>query len=408
MSLFRKEALEYHSDRLHGEISLALPLSWQLIGYTLLAALVAALVFLFSVSYARVETVRGSIVLDRGTAPIITSRRGSVAAIMVSEGQAVAAGTPLASISAEEMLAGGESAPEQTLAALGQQDLELGSQLREAARAGSAERSRLLGQMAGLRQEIARLDQQVGVQRDLVDSAATELRRIREVARNGFISRRDVLNREELLLTRRQQLSQLDQARVAKIAAIADAERTIAQAQAETTAQGARLQASRAELDRRRAEAQADRGYVLTAPMNGRVTAITARSGQPVGAGQAVMTVVPVGAVPRAELYIPSRAAGFLEVGQEVRLQMDAFPYQRFGTIPAKISQISVTTVNRPNAAQMEPVYLVTATMERPWMAAFGRRHPLSPGMTLTARIVTDRQSLLQWLFQPILAVRNR
>jgi membrane fusion protein len=41
-------------------------------------------------------------------------------------------------------------------------------------------------------------------------------------------------------------------------------------------------------------------------------------------------------------------------------------------------------------------------------VVAFGRYQPLQPGMTLTARIVTEKRSLLRWLFEPIYAVRNR
>ena len=32
----------------------------------------------------------------------------------------------------------------------------------------------------------------------------------------------------------------------------------------------------------------------------------------------------------------------------------------------------------------------------------------LVPGMSLTARIVTENQSLIEWLFEPLFAVRNR
>jgi membrane fusion protein len=59
-------------------------------------------------------------------------------------------------------------------------------------------------------------------------------------------------------------------------------------------------------------------------------------------------------------------------------------------------------------AGKARPTYLVSVELQEPWVRAFGRRQPLLPGMTLTARIVTERQSLLEWLFQPVFAVRNR
>jgi membrane fusion protein len=41
-------------------------------------------------------------------------------------------------------------------------------------------------------------------------------------------------------------------------------------------------------------------------------------------------------------------------------------------------------------------------------VTAFGRSEPLVSGMTLSARIVTEKQSLLEWLFEPLYAVRRR
>lgn len=384
-------------------------MSWQIIGYALFASLAAAAIFLAFASYARVEVVRGTIVLDRGTAAVKPSRSGVVRALHVSDNQLVEAGTALAHVQAEEMLEAGSSAPGRILKSLNEQEAGLASQSRQTLTAGAAEEARFGAQIAGLTQELGSLERQIQVQRDLVASAVKELEVIQEVAQKGYISRRDVILREETVLARRQQLAQLEQSRASRAAVLADARRAIAQVRAQVGAQAAGLLSTRAELDQRRAEAEAGEGYVLTAPIRGRVTALTARPGQAVATGDQLMIIVPTDAAVRAELHVPTQAAGFLEPRQEVRLAIDAFPYQRFGTVTARIEQISATTVAREDATgRMVPVYLVTAVLAEPWISAFGERQPLTPGMMLTARIVTDRQSLLEWLFQPLFAVRNR
>lgn len=43
--LFRAEVAAARKDRLHGDVSLAVPLSWQAIGYLLFAAVGGALIF---------------------------------------------------------------------------------------------------------------------------------------------------------------------------------------------------------------------------------------------------------------------------------------------------------------------------------------------------------------------------
>ncbi|HEX8224285.1 MAG TPA: HlyD family efflux transporter periplasmic adaptor subunit [Allosphingosinicella sp.] len=401
--------MERRADRLHGDVNLAVPISWQLIGYALLAALIAALLFLSFASYARVENVSGAIVLDRGVASIVPTRSGIVTALDAREGQLVQAGARLAEVRAEEAMTGGGTGPRRVMEALEQQDATLIGQSAMMTAAARAERSRLAEQITGLTREIASIDDQIASQRRLVEVAQNEFQSIAGVAERGYISQRDLRAREEALLARRQQLSQLEQSRGAKTSQLAEARQGIAQAGASGQAQVASVASSRAEVAQRRADVEAIRGYTLTSPITGTVTAVTARIGQPVGPQGALMIVVPKDATPRAELYVPTNAAGFLAVGQEVRLAVDAFPYQRFGTVPARISQISSVAIPKAGAdGAAVPVYLITAELTQPWVVAFGRRQPLLPGMTLTARIVTEKQSLFRWLFEPLFAVQSR
>jgi membrane fusion protein len=156
------------------------------------------------------------------------------------------------------------------------------------------------------------------------------------------------------------------------------------------------------------AQFAAAKGYALTSPVAGTVTALTARLGQPASQGQPVMVVVPKGGRTRVELYVPTSAAGFLKVGQEVRLAIDAFPYQQFGTVRAHITDISDAAIARQTSEGALPVYLVIAELSQASVSAFGRDQPLLPGMALTARIVTRRQTLFEWLFEPLYAVSRR
>jgi membrane fusion protein len=407
--LFRPEVAEHRKGRLHGEISIAVPVAWHAIGFTMLAALVALVAFLAGAGYARVETVTGEIALEPGVAAIVPPRPGSVAEVAVRDGQQVRAGQPLIRIRAETGLASGGTVSQRLLESLSEQDRRLLSQSSATGVAAAEDRSRLEAQLAGLRRELISLGTQIVAQRRLVEVAAEEFAELRAVAGNGFISRRDLNSREATLMTRRQQLAQLEQSRSAKTADIAQTERAIAGAAAIARAEAAGAQSSRAQLAQQRVQAEAGQGYVIVAPVDGTVTAVTASAGQPTDDRAPVMIVMPRGARPRAELYVPSRAAGFIAVGQEVRLALDAFPFQSFGTVPARIVRISSVAVPRPGPdGAARPVYLVTAEPDAAWIDAFGRRQPLLPGMTLSARIVTERQSLLHWLFEPLFAIGRR
>lgn len=407
--LFREEVLRHRSERLHGEINLAIPVAWQLIGLTLLGGLVAALVFLGTAAYGRVETVTGSVVLDLGLAPILPTRPGIISAVHVKEGQVVVAGAPLVQVRAEEDMSNGGTMSARTLDALRRQDAGLSDQGNLVLRAAAADQARLSEKVAGLREEITSLDEQVTAQQRLVQLSENELSDAQGVAGKGFISQRDLNARESALLIRRQQLAQLEQTQAARSAELGETRRAIGQAAALAGAQAAGLRSNRSALAQQFAQAESGRGYTLNAPVAGTITAMAARVGLPAKADQTVMVIIPANGRPNAELLVPTSAAGFLEPGQEVKLAVDAFPYQRFGTIEARISSISSVTVPRTASdGTVLPVYLVTAELGQPDIAAFGRRQPLLPGMKLTGRIMTDRQPLLKWLFEPIFAVQGR
>ena len=97
---------------------------------------------------------------------------------------------------------------------------------------------------------------------------------------------------------------------------------------------------------------------------------------------------------------------------QKTTLLLDAFPYQRFGSIKAEIVEISRTVID-PKTSELpiptdQPVYLIAASLERQSMSTFGQDVPLQPGMMLTANIVLEKQSFLDWMLSPLRAVLNR
>lgn len=122
---------------------------WQLIGFAMLSLLATALIFLATASYARIESVTGTVSLDKGVATIVPSRPGRVAAISVHEGQRVRAGEVLARIRSEEDMIGGTTAPERNRQALDEQDRRLGAQGSLLVQAADAERARLREQVLG-------------------------------------------------------------------------------------------------------------------------------------------------------------------------------------------------------------------------------------------------------------------
>lgn len=391
--MLRFEAVSGNRNRLSGDVAIAVPVAWQSIGYLIFSGIVAG----------------GTIIPDTGIATIVPPRPGVIAALAVREGQEVIAGLELATVRAEEDGVTTLSPAALVEAAIARQDASLAAQTDAAAASAQAQASQLSAQRSGLLAEIQQIQVQAASQRALIASAQRDLDRARSIADRGFISGRDLQVREETLLSRQQGLAQLEQALAAKRAALAENSRTSAQVSAQARAQMASLGATRAQVAQQAANAAGARAYVLRAPVAGRVTALTARVGQPASPQSPLMAIVPAGAKLRAELAVPSSAIGFIKQGQEVRLAIDAFPYQRFGTVSGKVQTVAATAITAQAAnGSAVAIYPVTVSLDAPAITAYGRKESLISGMTLTARIVTEKQSLLEWLFEPLFAVRRR
>lgn len=408
MQLFRPEALR-GQDRLHGDVVLVPPVSWQVMGWFLLGTLIVTGLFLATARYARVTPVSGTIAGDRGVVRAIPVRAGIVAEILVREGQQVSAGTPLARI----LVAtpdGQDSLEARRAEAIARREQILRSSEPEAARATAARIEALRAQIRGEESELEGLSDQIAEQRNLVGSAETELERARGVAARGFVSRRDVLQREEILATRRQALSRLEQETGSRTARIASLRAELARAESEFALERAELSGRRAALAGEAAAGENASSFLVTAAASGTVTGIVAHRGDAVSPDRPILTIVPAGTRLTARLNVPPSAAGFVEPGQTVRLAVDAFPYQTYGTVTGRVDFVSAATVPvpLPDGSGTTEAFLVQATLDRRSVEAFGREHPLRPGMTVDARIATRSRSLAEWLFEPLYAVARR
>jgi membrane fusion protein len=122
------------------------------------------------------------------------------------------------------------------------------------------------------------------------------------------------------------------------------------------------------------------------------------------------LEIIPEGSELRAELYVPARAIGFVEVGQTVRLLYDAFPYQHFGSYSGRVMEISQTILTSADSGGpirlTEPAYKVIAAVDKSYIDAFDKKVPLQPDMSLRADIILERRTLISWLTNPIRSIR--
>lgn len=411
--MFRKEAIAAKRQKLHGDVFLIQPLSFPALGLLILSIVSLGIVLLLSGDYARSEYVIGHLVPSKGLVKIQTARSGTLESIDVKEKDTVIAGQKLAAISVSTSSQDGTSFTTRALAALVQQDVELQTQINLETNQLETETARLLAEKEAQTLRVRSLEGQLTLHRQLTSLAEDAFKDVQNLLSRGYISQEESKHRRQEWLTQKTQ----EKLREQELGEAKSAQKQLAirllQLANESRQRVARLMAQRAELEGRKTELSGRSAYAITSTVNGKVLSISMDSiGRSVQAGQPLLTIMPEASFLKAELFIPSRAIGFVEKGQEVRLLYDAFPYQFFGSHKATITAVTESILAPGEILApfelSEPVYRVSANIENESIEARGKVLALQSGMTLKATIVLERRSLLDWLLEPLRAVRER
>lgn len=149
----------------------------------------------------------------------------------------------------------------------------------------------------------------------------------------------------------------------------------------------------------------------LVAPADGVVLEIAKRStGSIVREAEALLTLVPIGVPLEAEIQIDSPDIGFVRVGATTRIKVDAFPFQKHGTIQGRLEKLGHDAQPREATANSPPVLAYTGRVELGDLTLrnLDRTVALMPGMTLTAEIVVGRRTVMSYLLYPLASVLDQ
>lgn len=406
-SLFRPEVVAHSKRRLAGEVMLAAPLPATLLGWMLAAIALAALAFAAWATYARTASVSGWLVPNKGLIRAATPATGLIQSILVSEGEIVPQGRRLAEIDLAAETAEG-NAGERHARGLKQEMEALQARKAAAMAKLKAETEQTRIRLAGLEREL----QEARAQRRL-KLAQSQVSAAEQLSAKAALSTRELEQRQSAVLTVELEAANVRRQVAALQREIADGKGRLAAIPIELEAAQADALSAEASLKQRITDAEARRAVFVLAPMGGKIAALPISNGQPVAAGSTLAVLTPADGRLEAELLAPSRAIGFIREGQDVRLQLQAFPYQRFGSVAGKVKTVSGTVIGPseiaiPGLQIHEPVFRVRVSLAAEEIDAYGQHHALQPGMLLAAEVVLDRQSLLRWLFDPLYAVSRK
>jgi membrane fusion protein len=410
-TLFRKEAVDFqHNYRQWGDVASLQPLSTKLVSWFLVASAAAIVCFVSIAQYSRKETALGYLTPTTGTAKIFAPQRGTIKLVHVEESQVVHEGDPLLTIETNQITADGIDVNASMLETLVAQKALLAKNMSAEEQRASSEQERLASLIRGLAAETSQLRDQIQIQTERLKVAQSDLAAAEHLRSKGFTTELEFKRRQVKMLEDKQAVGALNQQLTSRESQLRETTFALEQL---PTLMAQKVQALRNELastQQRIAEVNGRRAYVLRAPTTGRISTMQATVGQSADPQRLQLEIIPEEAVLEAQLFVPARAIGFVQLDQPVRILYDAFPYQHFGTYSGHVVKISQTILTTADAAGpiplKEPAYRVTAALERADVDAYGKKLMLQPDMLLKADIILEKRSLLNWLISPITSVR--
>lgn len=405
--LFRKEVIDKQSSKHLGDVFVATPLSFWAITL-LIGALVAGIIaFAIFGEYARKERVTGVLTPSAGLVDVVPTRPGNFEEIYVQIGHQVRKGDPLFRLTNDIGLSGGQQLSAALLAQMENEKANLAAQLVRIPEDFALQRRRLRLQHQEKTAQADRFVDRITTLRRTVDLEENLFRKMQNLLADEAASALEVAAAENRFLTATQNLQSLENARADTLAELTDIDSQISLLPTAQTAQELEIENRISAIEQRMITNDADTETLITAPVSGTIAALTARRGQQTYADRAALTILPEGAALEAELYVPTRAIGFVKAGQRVRLSYDAFPYQKFGVYDGTITEVSKTVVSGADLANVntitEAVFLVRVTIAQQSIEASGETVPLQSGMSLGADLILEDRKIWEWAFDPLL-----
>jgi membrane fusion protein len=409
--LFRQEAIEFQrQNRQWGQVALLQPFSTKLITWFIATAVALVVFFLFFAPYARKETVTGYLTPTAGTSKIFASQQGAIKEVYVKENEEVEKGQPLLAIETSQIASNGQDVNAAILATLQSQRDMLKTQIAAEENRMKSEQDRLSAMIDGLKTEINALQAQIGSQNEQIRLSNEMVSSVTGLRAKGIMSDLEFHQRELAALDQKQKLDALKQQLASRNNQLTETSYSLQQL---PTVTAGKIQSSRSELaatEQRIAEIGGRRAYEIRAPTSGRISILQAKVGQFADPRRPQVEIVPRDSTLEAELFVSTRAIGFVRQGQKVRIMYEAFPYQQFGTYTGRVSEVSQTILTKSEASGpielKEPAYRVMVSLNRPDIDAYGKRVPLQADMLLTADIILEKRSLMRWILDPLLRVR--
>lgn len=225
-------------------------------------------------------------------------------------------------------------------------------------------------------------------------------------ARERIEKEQDLRTQEFVIRSSRAVIAQ-SEAKIAQITA--DYRRALQAERVETAMQLERASQELAKHEHRRGLLE------LRAPQAGIVKDLaTYTAGTVVAPGTILMTLVPEGDKLVAEVWVSNQDVGFVRMGQDVKVKLAAFQFQKYGMVEGKVLHINADATEAPSpntrsdalAGRDRPMgplaFRALVELGAQELATGAARYALAPGMQVSSEIHLGTRSIFEYVLSPV------
>ncbi|WP_295485196.1 HlyD family type I secretion periplasmic adaptor subunit [uncultured Pseudomonas sp.] len=403
--------------------------------WTIMLFVVLALVWACLGEIEVVATASGKVVASGKSKTIQPSEVAVITAIRVSDGQAVRAGEVLVELDASASSADVKRISSELLAA--EVDRARASAMLESINSNQAPGALssylpdanteqvqatqrwLQGQYLEMRNAMDQVSAEIEQRSAEIQSAKAMVASIkqtlpisrrlaedyRRLLEQQYVPRHAYLEKQQVFLDQERDLA-VHQAKVIELnASRKEAERrregTLAQTRRSMLdlQQHAEQQIATKTQELRKAE-QRDHLMRLVAPVDGTVQQLAIHTiGGVVTAAQPLMVIVPSDQPVEVEAMLENKDVGFVRKGQQATVKVETFTFTKYGTVPGEVVSVSNDAIEDEKRGL---IYSSRVRLLQDYIEVGEHQVALSPGMSVTAEIKTDRRKVIDYFLSPL------
>lgn len=146
--------------------------------------------------------------------------------------------------------------------------------------------------------------------------------------------------------------------------------------------------------------AQRNAQMELRSPATGTVQQLAVHTvGGVVTPAQPLLSVVPEDELLEVEVTILNKDIGFIRGGQDAVVKVDSFPYTRYGHLEGRVENVSHDAIQDE---KLGLIYQARVALAKSSLVVDGTTVKLTPGMSLSVEIKTDKRRVIDYLLSPL------